>query len=169
MTPSYAPTIKALKYAGARAKMAKLDERPAVIVVTMPSTPGQSDLTGVLREKAAVQAAAANFQVNNLPDCPAADAVLTSLPGSSVVHFACHGMSDSVNLDGSHILLQKSVIPDKTTVGNIQDNTASDGSENWLVYLSACSTAQGVPYTKGFPSTLEMSASLSLLTRLVRR
>ncbi|KAK7512322.1 hypothetical protein IWZ03DRAFT_55774 [Phyllosticta citriasiana] len=82
MKPSYAPTIRALKYARARAKMAQLDERPAVLVVIMPSTPGQSDLTGVLREKAAVQAAAANFQVNSLPDYPAADAVLASLPGS---------------------------------------------------------------------------------------
>ncbi|KAK7512321.1 hypothetical protein IWZ03DRAFT_417692 [Phyllosticta citriasiana] len=51
-------------------------------------------------------------------------------------------MSDPVNLDESHILLHKRVIPDKPTVGNILDNTAPDGSENWLVYLSACSTAQ---------------------------
>ncbi|KAK8177294.1 CHAT domain-containing protein [Phyllosticta citrichinensis] len=123
MTPSYAPTMKALRYARARANAADLGERPAVMVVTMPSTPGQSELTGVLREKAAVEAAATDFQVKSLPDRPAANVVLASLPGSP-------------KNDGGKLM------PDKLTVGHILDNTAPDGSENWLVYLSACSTAQ---------------------------
>ncbi|KAF9634677.1 hypothetical protein BFW01_g5572 [Lasiodiplodia theobromae] len=147
VTPSYAPTIKALQYARTRADKLNLAEKPSILVVAMPETPGQSNLTGVVEEKFAVQESATGFCVESPLEYPSTDQVLERLQGSSVAHFACHGMSDSANPDASHILLQRrdssgKIVPDQLTVGAILDATTQSESGSWLVYLSACSTAQ---------------------------
>ncbi|KAK7532165.1 CHAT domain-containing protein [Phyllosticta citribraziliensis] len=147
VTSSYAPTIKALQHARARAEQSPLVDRPSITVVTMPSTPGQSNLKGAQQEKKAVEEAATGFSVEDSLECPTAAEVLGRVPDSQILHFACHGMSDPIDPSASHMLLQKKepdgrIVPDRLTLGDVLDRTVKSGSQNWLVYLSACSTAQ---------------------------
>lgn len=151
VTPSYTPTIKALQYARRRAHTAALGARPTIAVVTMPSTPGLEDLKGVQEEKTAIQGAAApGFRIDVSLQGPSAEQVLRHLPTSPVMHFACHGTADRADPDASHVLLRRrnaagEWVADPLTVRMILDSTTQDGQHatgNWLVYLSACSTAQ---------------------------
>jgi CHAT domain-containing protein len=61
-----------------------------------------------------------------------------------MVHFACHGHSDPLDLAQSHLLLQKgngeATTVDKLTISALLDATTK--TESWLAYLSACSTAE---------------------------
>jgi hypothetical protein len=146
MTPSYAASIKSLQYAKSRAANLVLEEEPAILVVAMPTTPGHSSLLGVETEKKAIQEANTGFQVTSLMH-PSSEEVLAKLHSSSIAHFACHGMSHPTDLDASHILIQKKGSNDRPeldrlTVGEILDITTHSESGSWLVYLSACATAQ---------------------------
>ncbi|KAF4540838.1 uncharacterized protein LTHEOB_780 [Lasiodiplodia theobromae] len=173
VTPSYAPTIKALQYARTRADKLNLAEKPSILVVAMPETPGQSNLTGVVEEKFAVQESAIGFCVESPLEYPSTDQVLERLQGSSVAHFACHGMSDSANPDASHILLQRrdssgKIVPDQLTVGAILDATTQSESGSWLVYLSACSTAQVKAKNMG-DENIHLATEDSICVEVARR
>jgi CHAT domain-containing protein len=61
-----------------------------------------------------------------------------------VIHFACHGVSDSRNPSNSHLVLRKddgseSGTADKLTVGDISNMNIKQAQ---IAYLSACSTAE---------------------------
>ncbi|KAF5668246.1 TPR domain-containing protein [Fusarium denticulatum] len=146
MTPSYAASIKSLQYARSRAADLILKDEPAILVVAMPTTPGHSSLLGVETERKAIEEANTGFQVTSFTH-PSSEEVLSKLHSSSIAHFACHGMSHPTDLDASHILLQTKAPNNqpelnRLTVGDILDLTSHGESGSWLVYLSACATAQ---------------------------
>ncbi|KAF4535052.1 uncharacterized protein LTHEOB_3027 [Lasiodiplodia theobromae] len=148
IVPSYTPTIKALEHSRAHANALKLPDKLSVLAVSMLQTPGQIDLPGVGKEIEAVKAInGQNCQMSNLTllEQPTAQQVLDGILRSHIVHFACHGSSDAVNPSGSHIILQKldnsgRAVEDKLTVASLLDSIAKE--RGWIVYLSACSTAQ---------------------------
>jgi hypothetical protein len=145
--PSYTPTIKALRNARKRRLAAgKLNSKDAsILVVTMPTTPGQSALSGVAREERAISEATKDTYTIRPPlQHPTADQVLTGIRESEIAHFACHGCSDLVDPSNSHLLLQKSsalgLVVDRLTVSTLLGATAQGRA--WIAYLSACSTAE---------------------------
>jgi CHAT domain-containing protein len=138
---SYAPTIKALLFAREREVSAMRDSDPEalkLLIVTMPTTPGEKNLPGVTLEKAHIQnAAEGNFWVQSLTQ-PSVAKVLQTMKKADVVHFACHGVSDWIDPSKSHLLLQKDSKLDPLL---IQDLLESEEARARIVYLSACSTA----------------------------
>ncbi|KAH6999270.1 CHAT domain-containing protein [Ilyonectria destructans] len=145
VTPSYASTIKALQHSRRRAEKLNFAKESPILFIAMPTTPGYSALSGVQQEKDAVNRAVEGAYHFKPLEFPTAEEVMEQIKYSQVVHFACHGSSDMVNPSDSHLILQKrssSGKPekDKLTVGSLLD--AASESESWIVYLSACSTAQ---------------------------
>jgi CHAT domain-containing protein len=70
--------------------------------------------------------------------------VLKSIAGSDIIHFACHGSSDSTKPSDSHLLLRKSSasgpVVDRLTVSDISKVETLGRAR--VAYLSACSTAE---------------------------
>jgi tetratricopeptide (TPR) repeat protein len=143
---SYALSIKSLAQARADAieYTQRVTEGALVTVVTMPTTPGQSDLRGVETEYKKIQEAMARAGMVARLDSPTASQVLERMSHTNVIHFACHGTSDRRNPLQSHLLLHKidrsGAAVDKLTVSAILD--AKKARTTWLAYLSACSTAE---------------------------
>ena len=143
--PSYTPTIKALSYARSCASRATTlnSNETSILVVTMPTTPEQTPLPGVNREKLAIQQMTRDICRIKALETPTAKHVLENMSGFDIVHFACHGSVDLNDPSNSHLLLQKSgpsgPVVDKLTVSDIsKKNTLG---RTWIAYLSACSTA----------------------------
>ncbi len=143
--PSYTPTIKALSYASSCAsRAAKINSSEAsILVVTMPSTPEHECLSGVEKEKLAIQRITTDICKIKALESPTAEHVLNSMSGFDIVHFACHGCADPEDPSNSHLLLQKSgpsgPVVDKLTVSVISNKHTL--GRTWIAYLSACSTA----------------------------
>jgi len=78
----------------------------------MPTTPGESSLRGVTEEADAIKPSLGGFSIVDALKRPTAGCVLQALvvPGYSIAHFACHGVS-STNPANSHLLLLKESIP----------------------------------------------------------
>jgi CHAT domain-containing protein len=146
--PSYTPTIKALRNARQRSLAeGKLNSKDtSILVVTMPTTPGYSDLSRVAREEETITEAVQQAYTIRPPlRHPTDGEVLRGIHGSEIVHFACHGCSDLIEPSNSHLLLQKSsasglVVVDPLTVSTLLRATARGRA--WLAYLSGCSTAE---------------------------
>ncbi|KAH6999266.1 CHAT domain-containing protein [Ilyonectria destructans] len=146
ITPSYAPTLKALQHARRRAKKLNMNKKPSILFVAMPETLNHADLPGVKQEQHAVEEAVKGiFNFKSL-EGPTAQEVIEELTHSQVVHFACHGSSDLSDPSKSHILLQKHISgkpeKDELTVGSVLEANSESQSQSWIVYLSACSTAE---------------------------
>jgi hypothetical protein len=141
---SYTPSIRALDYARSLSREhshMKEPNRNPILVVTMPTTPGQLALKGVEDEWTAISSTCAGIFESTLLKHPTAARVLESLVGSEIVHFACHGLSDPTDPSQSHLLLQKDGLPDKLSVADIC-TMISQGGRARIAYLSACSTAE---------------------------
>ena len=76
-----------------------------MLLVTMPTTPGESPLSGVIAEAEGIVRCRQDKTVVTL-ELPTAEQVLEALPGYGIAHFACHGVSSS-NPAESHLLLFK--------------------------------------------------------------
>lgn len=143
---SYTPTIKALAYSRLQAsRWARSDDKNAsILIVTMPTTPGQKPLSGVDRERRAIEKACRGVCSCAELRLPTADEVLEKIPTSDITHFACHGSSDRANPSGSHLVLQRSgqagPVVDRLTVSRI--STVATQGRAWIAFLSACSTAE---------------------------
>ena len=136
---SYTPTIKALRHA--REKTRTDIDKYSILLVTMPKTPGGSDLPGVEAEEKDIHGVVKNPHSVQLLRQPSADTVLDRLKDFSVAHFACHGSADLIDPSNSFLALQgtSNSVPDKLTVQMISD---ANLGQAWLAYLSACSTAE---------------------------
>jgi tetratricopeptide (TPR) repeat protein len=137
---SYTPTIKVLYRARAKARARAVDIK-SVLVVTMPTTPGESDLPAVQAELEAIQRSMQDLHSVKSLVRPSKALVLENMKDFDIIHFACHGSSDLVDPSSSFLALQDnpSIGPEKLTVKEILDANLGRG---WLAYLSACSTAQ---------------------------
>src|SRR5208282_5051350 len=87
---SYAYTIKSLAYARERLGRAIHLSRQTMLVVGMPTTPGQNDISFVKAEIDELQTL--------IPSCtilqnPKKTEVLSMIPNHQITHFSCHGYS----------------------------------------------------------------------------
>lgn len=134
---SYTPTIKALTYA--RSMRSPTRPAPNVLLVTMPTTPDESDLYGVEQEAACITRIMGAASTTRLTH-PTANEVVDQLASHSVIHFACHGISSPSNPSASALLLRaKDGTQDRLTVQTISDANTTNAQ---VAYLSACSTAE---------------------------
>jgi hypothetical protein len=137
---SYTPTIRALHHARQKSLASSGDLQ--LLIVAMPTTRGASDLTGVAAEVKMVSALLprpvmlSDGPGSNAP--PTKTAVLAHLPGTAVVHFACHGRNDPADPSRS-VLLLKDHREDPLTVASLSA-VALTGVR--LAYLSACATSR---------------------------
>jgi len=136
---SYTPSIRSLKHART-AGSEPLRRNKSILVVTMPITPGMGTLSGAKIEGEAIRDVVGKTWTFKLQEHPTALQVLNEIPRSGIVHFACHGSSDPTNPLESHLILQKGNNIDKLTVSALLD--ANAGTQSWIAYLSACSTAE---------------------------
>ena len=118
-----------------------------MLIVTMPTTPGEGSLPGVTREADEIEHNLRDFGAVVPLVRPNADDVLQVLPDFSIAHFACHGVS-STNPANSHLmLLKESISPEGLTTEGVDELRVKDIAAlklpaARLAYLSACSTAQ---------------------------
>lgn len=150
---SYIPTLKALAYARQRSPTAtslidnerdekkNLDSQHSILLVTMDTTPGEGQLKKVTNEAANLKAIAegAGAKATVLPQ-PSASRVLDELQRYDVVHFACHGVTDSADPSKSALLL---LSEDGKSVSRLLVEKVADinSLRARLAYLSACKTA----------------------------
>ena len=145
---SYVPSIQALRHARRQSqeRNASASMSTGSLIVAVPDAPGFTRLNAVATEVDRIRALLPRPTVlTTLPGRgeegaarrPTKANVLTWLPSSSIVHFACHGESDPRNPAESRLLLEDHVT-DPLTVMSIMPVAAEHGE---LAYLSACSTA----------------------------
>ncbi|RPB27039.1 hypothetical protein L211DRAFT_780416 [Terfezia boudieri ATCC MYA-4762] len=134
--PSYTSTVRALQYSRSRQRQ----QNASMLVVTMPTTPGTSSLRGVTKEVDGIKENLRDFSTVEILERPSAERILRVLPGYSIAHFACHGVS-LINPADSHLLLLKE---DTEAVDRlrVKDIAALKLPKARLAYLSACSTAE---------------------------
>lgn len=144
--PSYTPSIRMLIHAQSRGEKHDwlFDSKPTLTVVAMPQTPGEKKLPGVTLEKEKIVSIVKHAFEYKEFECPSAEEVLRNLGASNMVHFACHGSSNSISPLKSHLLLQKMdgshVRVDKLRVSDIAGSITQGRA--WLVFLSVCSAAE---------------------------
>lgn len=133
---SCSPTVRALHHARRPLPAALAPGRP--LVVAMPTTPGLSPLDFAADEAEVFEEHMGPATVLLAPERPPTrDDVLELLPGSPVVHFACHG--DSWDEDPSrHRLLLHDHADTPLTVEELASVRLDHAR---LAYLSACETA----------------------------
>lgn len=140
---SYTPTIKALSYAREKDLRFLDDENRSesrMLLVTMPVTPGESDLPDVEREVESIRLVTEGSILSTHRAQPSATRVLVDFETYGVMHLACHGISDAVSPSNSHLILLSDGAADRLNIARISRRNAATSTE--LVYLSACSTAQ---------------------------
>jgi hypothetical protein len=134
---SYAPTLKALQFSQNKPWTPLAAEDSKVLVVTMHKTPGHADLE-VGEEVTATRQHISGSASVEVVEAPTAAAVLGKVTTCSLVHFACHGSSDTEQPSNSALLLGKGSV-DKLTVEDLQSLNYQLAQ---IAYLSACSTAE---------------------------
>ena len=136
---SYAPTVKALKYARERMLPSTFDSQKSVLIIGMPKTPKQAELVYVREEIDALSSQ--DILPNDIPRIilvtPLKAEVLRELPQCQIVHFACHGMSDLADPSRSCLLLQDW----ETDPLIVADITSLQVQNARLAYISACHAA----------------------------
>ena len=138
---SYIPTLRALdharKTAAAFSSAVRTDHHKTALLVKMPTTLDDKELTNVSTEVSSVERIIQDrFQVTSL-DRPKRNSVLPLLATSSMAHFACHGTANLNDPSLSQLKLQdwKSAPLDVRTLLGSSLKTLQ------FVYLSACETA----------------------------
>jgi tetratricopeptide (TPR) repeat protein len=128
---SYTPTIRALSHSQARPSPPVRDQ----VTVAVQHTTGQPTLSGTVTEALALHTDRPGASL--LTDAEATTAnVLTALTRSTWAHFACHAMSDPAEPSRGGLLLHDTML-ELPRISALRLDAAE------LVYLSACSTAQG--------------------------
>jgi hypothetical protein len=146
MVSSYSPSIKTLAHSQGRSteQLGPHGEKPSILVVAMPTTPGQKSLAGTKRESDAIKKVCGNIFSIESSESPSADKVLRAIPDSSIIHFACHAQSDHGNPLQSHLLLVKKdkdrLVIDRLSLSKISTTAGKERAR--MVFLSACSTAE---------------------------
>ena len=132
---SYISSFKALHYAREREHLRKAQRD--VLLVTMARNPEPYRDLNVTHEEEAVRTA---FGENaEVLSHPTPKEVLERLPKFQIVHFACHGLSESSDVSKSGLLLLEDR---KASFLTIKDLETADLVNGYVAYLSACSTAE---------------------------
>lgn len=141
---SYTPTIKALGYTR-ESSSERFPADPKLLLVAMPTTPGEASLPGVSEEVKALNNVLAKSWSLRLEQHPDSNCVLKGLRDCEIAHFACHGFSSFQNPSKSHLILQRQDTPDPKPVQDhltLQKIFDMGLKTSWIAYLSACSTAE---------------------------
>ncbi|GGT65354.1 CHAT domain-containing protein [Actinomadura citrea] len=131
---SYTPTINALRYA--RGRSSRSPGEDWTLLVAMPETPAQVPLPMATQEVETLRGLLPRPTLVQARPVTGA-AVLSALPGSTIVHFACHGRSDPADPSQSRLLLHDW----KSAPLTVAALAPVDHDRARLAYLSACSTA----------------------------
>jgi hypothetical protein len=139
---SIIPTVRALLEARQPSRLTYdgTNGGQRVLVVAMPTTPGQSDLPGAAAEAALLtDLMPGQVDVLGLPSTPPAthDTVTAALSGHSWVHYSCHGVSDLRDPSASHLLLADYRSRPLTVLDLSRARLDGD-----LAFLSSCTTAR---------------------------
>ncbi|GAB3003023.1 CHAT domain-containing protein [Saccharothrix stipae] len=132
---SYAPTLRALDQA--RASAARSSQAGDLLMVAMPTTPGQAPLPSVRREQDML-ARLFGLESFTVLGEERADRLTVSreLNHHRWVHFACHGTQNPGSPSLGGFLLHDGFL-------TISDLSASHNERGEFAYLSACRTAVG--------------------------
>ncbi|CAM6120360.1 unnamed protein product [Calypogeia fissa] len=138
---SYIPTFKALAYAREKSLKSPTWQNQRLLIVSMPKTTGWDDLdvtAGVVDIEESVSGS--GIPIPTVLLTPSKADVLNEMQNSSLVHFACHGESDSNDPSSSSLLLKDGPdgSPERLAV---RDLTRASVQQAQMAYLSACSTA----------------------------
>ncbi|MEV0779944.1 CHAT domain-containing protein [Streptomyces sp. NPDC050428] len=140
---SYAPSVRTLGYAREQNKPPVTPDQ--ALIVAMPTTPGMSPLRNAAKEALLLKSEyfpdATLFIEDEANRCssttPTRGNVLRQLAHCSVVHFACHGISDLTDPAHSRLILHDHD-SDALTVESLAAEHFHDAR---LAFLSACQTA----------------------------
>ncbi|KAF4335976.1 TPR protein [Fusarium beomiforme] len=141
---SYAPSLRTIAIARSRSFAPINSTLANVLAITMEETlPGQKSvfekLSGVNDEAAALRSM---FTKVTVLDHPNAAKVLEEMVGKDIVHFACHGESDSRDPSQSHLVLDKGLGRlDFLTAGAVMERRLG---QSGIAFLRACSSAQNI-------------------------
>jgi tetratricopeptide (TPR) repeat protein len=134
----YTSTVKALYYAWQRVMEAKGTVSEKALVVGMPTTPDKEPLNKVPLEIQQLVNIFSNIDLKfNVRQCPTRLEVLLEIPGHTIVHFACHGVSFAADPSLNHLLLADWK-QGPLTVSDLMDLNVPRAK---FAYLSACHTA----------------------------
>jgi tetratricopeptide (TPR) repeat protein len=133
---SYTPTVKAFKYAIERQVKADSVEEQGMLLIGMPETPGEGDLSFVENELEMIQSLVPAKVLHSLL-YPTRESVLARIRGCQMVHFSCHGCSELVPSESKLLLVDWKTVP--LTVSDIASVNMQDPQ---FAYLSACYTAR---------------------------
>lgn len=143
---SYASSLTSRAYA--KQKPVLLKPSSALLLVTMPETPNESDLPGVKREARVIQKTMEGLMAVKLREMVPMKVILDDLPHYNSVHFACHGYADPQSPFRSGLLLCGDE-PEKGFDKNIRNSTLTveivssiNTERSQLAFLSACCTAE---------------------------
>ena len=145
---SYVPTVRSLLHVKERSKASITVSKNVLgklLLVTMPTTPGELDLPCVKAEAIAVRDSSCKFFQCTPLDRPTTSNVLDELRSHDVVHFACHGVSHPEDPARSALILQRrdtdtsQATQDLLTVQQVLEMKSQPTQ---LAFLSACSTAE---------------------------
>ncbi|KAI9776673.1 MAG: hypothetical protein M1816_005151 [Peltula sp. TS41687] len=135
---SYVPTLKTLQFVQNKTSFSLHGQRPEILIVSMPTTPGGHKPLKVAEEVATINNHTRSWASTIALEQPSRDSVLNALKSCSIAHFACHGLADSVEPARSALILGRE-IEEKLTLKDI-DAIIRDSAQ--IAYLSACSTAE---------------------------
>ena len=132
---SYAPTLTSI--IGAHASHEARDKYRGLLAISQPSTPGQSALPKTETELDLIKAKASKLGVRLLrgPDA-SMKSVIAGMEAHSWVHFACHGVQDTIEPTKSAFCLHDQRLELSTII------TKSFPHADFA-FLSACQTATG--------------------------
>lgn len=144
---SYIPSFGALKFARKNDTAKRLStsssqvrDQPSALIISMPSTPGQTSLPNATKEVNTIteQLALSNIAVTNLAEDSATKKSITSaLKTASVAHFVCHGLVDPTDPLKSQLVHTDS----HRNPLDVRTLIRTQMPACTLVYLSVCNAA----------------------------
>jgi tetratricopeptide (TPR) repeat protein len=140
---SYIPTIKALAHARKRATRLAQERIKDVLLVGMPTTPNMNSLPGVKTELDCLQNWLSDSMSLSTLNLPSKAEVISKLPSSQIVHFACHGESDLSDPSESTLFLSDWQVA-RFRVSDILELNLAKAQ---FAYLSLCHAANNSQMT----------------------
>ncbi len=136
---SYTPTLSALLPQQPPSSMPIIGSKIKLLAVAQPSSSGHAIIMGTEKEIQHIQTELeTSISIEALVGVEASyDNVIKGLQDSNWVHFACHGVQDSVNPTNSALLLAGE---ERLTLSKLVELNCANGD---LAFLSACQSAKG--------------------------
>jgi tetratricopeptide (TPR) repeat protein len=155
---SYATSLKVLRRSQQQVTDPDEASRPEILVVSMPTTPGDYKDLNSAKEAEAIVKGTRTWAHCNVLTRPSKQDVLNSLPASSIVHFACHGTAHRVQPDKSSLIVGK----DEQESLSIGDLAKVSRPRSRIAYLSACSTAETRAF-KMYYESIHLASTFQLI------